>query len=1127
MTEDTSPNTATASLRMKKYGLRIALALLLIGVLGFLVVPPLVKWLLVDQLAAALHRPVSIESLRINPYTLSLQVDGLVIQEKGGGDKVAGFEQLFVNLESSSLFRLGPVISELKLVGPELSLVRLPDGRFNVSDLIDEFMARPASTEPTPRFSVNNIQITGGKVDFDDRMLGEKQQLSEVNVALPFVSSLPNSVEIFVEPAFSASLNGAPVAVQGRSKPFSATQESELAVDLREVQLAPYLDYLPLRLPIQLVSGAVDGELKLVFRRGEDDHPSLGLSGSATLRDLSVKDTAGAPLLSLKQLHVVLSRIDPLQRVFAIERVALEAPEIHARVSPQGTINWIDFFNQELAARSPPAAATVTAAEKPAAPVSWSLGEGRVSGGALRWLDESHGKPFNASIEGLDLGIRDVDGKGASPAKFELAMRFQGEPWIKGGTLAVTGGQLDLTKRRVLIDQLTSRGTQLLLRRAANGSIDFVQPPVLRAAAAAQKDPGAAWEITIARNHAEEIGLRFEDTAVSPPVTHTIDGLRFDGENLSTVAGSTAQLKTSFRLNRKGEVELAGSVRALPLDADLKLAVRTLELLPLQPYVTEHLNVELTRGLLSADGALQLRQTGSGRLDPAALAGGFSGELTVGDFQAVDKINSADLVKWKSLHLGTIDLRLQPASLAVGEVALSDFFARVIISREGKLNLLQIVRQDGPAQPEAVPAAPPVVAGEGKAVAPVGGAAKKPRMPINIARITLQGGDVRFSDNFIKPNYSAHLRKIGGTISGLSSAADSSAKLDLRGSYDNIAPLTVSGQLNPLSPDPRLDLQADVKGIEMTSLSPYSGKYAGYAIEKGKMSLFVKYRIENRQLTAENRVFLDQLTFGEPVASPDATKLPVTLAVALLKNRNGEIDINLPISGSLDDPQFSIGGLIVRVIVNVLMKAVTSPFALLGSIFGGGEELSTIDFAVGEARLTAEAEKRLDTLGKALIDRPALKLEIEGRADLQSDPEGLKRDRLQSKVRALKREDLTKKGIESGSLESVEVDAKEYPVLLERVYRAEKFPKPRNLIGMVKGLPVDEMEKLILANTVADEEELRDLADRRAKAVLDRLLAREVSAERLFLLPVKLVASDGKADVAAQARESRVALSLK
>jgi hypothetical protein len=201
----------------------------------------------------------------------------------------------------------------------------------------------------------------------------------------------------------------------------------------------------------------------------------------------------------------------------------------------------------------------------------------------------------------------------------------------------------------------------------------------------------------------------------------------------------------------------------------------------------------------------------------------------------------------------------------------------------------------------------------------------------------------------------------------------------------------VSGRVNPLSAKPYLDLQADIKGIEMTSLSPYSGKYAGYAIEKGKMSLFVKYKIENDQLTAENRVFLDQLVFGNPVDSPDATKLPVTLALALLKNRNGEIDINLPISGSLNDPEFSMGGLVVKVIVNLLVKAVTSPFALLGSVFGGGEELSNVDFEAGRARDHAEQRRqRLENLARALVDRPALRLDIEGRADPGNDPEGLR-----------------------------------------------------------------------------------------------------------------------------------------
>jgi len=323
-------------------------------------------------------------------------------------------------------------------------------------------------------------------------------------------------------------------------------------------------------------------------------------------------------------------------------------------------------------------------------------------------------------------------------------------------------------------------------------------------------------------------------------------------------------------------------------------------------------------------------------------------------------------------------------------------------------------------------------------------------------------------------------------------------------------------------------LQAEVKGIELTPFSSYSGKYAGYAIEKGKLSLFVKYKIENDQLTAENRVFLDQLTFGDPVESPDATKLPVKLAIALLQNRNGEIDINLPISGSLNDPQFSVGGLVVKVIVNLFVKAVTAPFALIGSMFGGdSEQLSNVEFDFGRAAITPDAQKRLENLAKALADRPALKLEIEGRVDLDLDREGLKSARIERKVRALKREDLTKNGVESGSAETLTVSAEEYPALLERVYKAEKFPKPRNMVGMVKGLPVEEMEKLILANSKVDDEDLRDLGDRRSKAVQEWLVEHGVSAEQVFLLPSKLGEETGKPAAENRLKSSRADFSLK
>ena len=1114
--------TALHSPKTRKYGLRVLFAFVFVGVVGFFVLPPLVKSVLLDQLGKALHRPVAVQSVSINPYALSVNLVGFSILEPEGGELFASFDSLYLNLESSSIFRLGPVLGEVRLVDPKLRVVRLADNRYNFSDLLDEFMAKPKNDDPIPPFSVNNIQITGGVIEFEDRPLDEKHVISDINLTVPFISSMAYATESFVEPAFSALVNGAPLAIKGKSKPFAQSLESEIALDLTDLQLAKYFDYSPIKLPVKVLSGALDTNMKLVFRQEKDIPSTLLLSGDAAISSLKVDDLSGAPLLSIKRLELAIDSVDLLNRKFALDHLLLDSPEIHARVSRQGDINWIGFFRKELVAGKP----------ANSVPIEWLLDEAKVVGGALYWFDESHGRPFSASIKNVEIGLRKFGNKGVQPAEFDASWSLLAEEWLKIDSFALKGGKLDLAKRQVFVGNAQAKGVRSLIRRMADGKIDWLTPPALRIVEASQNETSVPWKVTVAKYVGEDIGLRFEDKAVSPAVTHNIDGLSFDAENLSTEQGQAAKLATYFKFNRRGEVAVDGTINPFPLAVNLNLDIKTLELLPLQPYFVEKLNIEVTKGLVTVNGNLQLRQDEAGKkADALALTGGFTGQATIGDFYAVDKLNSADFLHWKSLFFGKVDARMRPDSLAVGEIALSDFFARVIVSPEGKLNLLQIVRKDDAAPvavvPQSVTPAVPsaTVSAEGKAVASVV-ADKKPTMPIKIGKITLQGGQVRFSDNFVKPNYSANLKRIGGRISGLSTEPGTVASLEMRGSYDNVAPLNITAQINPLSAKPYLDLQADIKGIELTSFSSYSGKYAGYMIEKGKLSLFVKYKIENAQLTAENRVFIDQLTFGDSVESPDATKLPVSLAVALLKNRNGEIDLNLPISGSLDDPQFSIGGLVVKVIVNLFVKAVTSPFALIGSMFGGGEELSNVEFDYGRAAITPAAEKRIENLAKALIDRPSLKLEIEGRVDPDHDREGLKSARIDRKVRTLKREDLTKNGVESESAETVKVSDEEYPALLERVYKAEKFPKPRNMIGLVKSLPVAEMEKLILANSIVDDDDLRGLGDRRAKAVRDWLLAHDVPADRVFLLPTRL-GEDAKPGADEKAKSSRVDFTLK
>ena len=1139
--------TVLHSPKTRKYGLRFLVAFVLVGVVGFFVLPPLLKSVLLDQLSEALHRPVALKSVSINPYALSVTLEGFSVQEPEGGEQFVGFDSLYLNLEAASIFRFAPVLREVRLVNPKIRVVRLSGNRYNFTDLLDEFLAKPENNDPTPSFSLNNIQVTGGNLEFDDRPVSEKHIVSDINLTVPFVSSMAYATESFVEPAFSAHVNGAPMHIKGKSKPFADSLESEIALDLADLQVAQYFDYSPIKLPIKVLSGALDTNIKLVFRQEKEVPSTLILSGGAVLGGLKVDDLSGAPLLAFKKVELAIGSADLLNRKFVVDRFAVDSPEIYARVSRQGDINWLEYFRKELA-DSKQAASTAKKPEVSAA-IEWSLGEASVADGAVHWLDESHGKPLNASMEAIELGLSNLTNKAGQTAAFDVSWRLLAQEWLKVDHFAVKGGLLDLAKREVSVKEVLAKGAQSLFRRNADGRIDWLQTPALRIVEASQNDASVPWKLSVGKFVGDEIGLRFEDKAVSPAAIQTIDGLGFVAENLSTETGQTAKLAAHFKVNRRGEVAVGGTIAPFPLAANLDLDIKTLELLPLQPYFAEKLNIAVTKGVVTVGGNLQLSQEKPSKANKAGkpgkvdgshgLTGGFTGQVTIGDFYAVDKLNSADFLHWKSLFFGKVDARMGPDSLAVGEIALSDFFARVIISPEGKLNLLQIVRKDdapplavvplladqavkAKAVPEKTVATAPA---EGTALAPVVPQGK-PTMPIKIGKITLQGGNVRFSDNFVKPNYTANLKRVVGRVSGLSSEPGTVANLELRGNYDNVSPLNVTAQINPLSANPYLDLQAEVKGIELTSFSSYSGKYAGYMIEKGKLSLFVKYKIENSQLAAENRVFIDQLTFGDRVDSPDATGLPVSLAVALLKNRNGEIDLNLPISGSLNDPQFSIGGLVVKVIVNLFVKAVTSPFALIGSLFGGGEELSNVEFDYGRAAIGPEAEKRLDSLSRALIDRPSLNLEVEGRVDFEHDREGLKKARIDRKVRALKREDLTKKGVESEDAEKVVVSDEEYPVLLERVYKAEKFPKPRNMIGLVKSLPVDEMEKLIVTNSVVDDEDLLALGERRAKAVRDWMVAHQVPVERVFLLPTKL-GEDAKPGSEQKLKSSRVDFTLK
>ena len=380
---------------------------------------------------------------------------------------------------------------------------------------------------------------------------------------------------------------------------------------------------------------------------------------------------------------------------------------------------------------------------------------------------------------------------------------------------------------------------------------------------------------------------------------------------------------------------------------------------------------------------------------------------------------------------------------------------------------------------------------------------------VELGKITLKGGKVDYTDNFIKPNYTANLTDMEGSVGAFGTKSTAPAPVTLDGKINGSSPINIDGSINPLVPTAYVDIKAKADAIELTGVSPYTVKYTGYPIIKGTLTVDVHYLLDAGKLTADNHIFIDQLTFGDHVESPDATNLPIRLAVSLLKNSKGQIDVRVPISGSLSDPQFSIGSIILGAFMNLIVKAATAPFSLIasafGSVTGGGgapQDLAYIEFVPGYSTLTPESQQKLDTVAKALADRTALKLNIEGRVDPKFDKEGYQEASLDHSIQVLRHKS------EGDSTDPKKaLSPADYNKYLAKAYSAGDFKKPRDAIGLAKTLPPDQMKKLIVENTPVSDQDMKNLADARANAVRAYLSSKQVDAARMFIIAPKMDAN--------------------
>jgi hypothetical protein len=619
-----------------------------------------------------------------------------------------------------------------------------------------------------------------------------------------------------------------------------------------------------------------------------------------------------------------------------------------------------------------------------------------------------------------------------------------------------------------------------------------------RSAALPQKQQAARnFSYRLKKVQIDKFNTTFTDKTLKDKPRFTLSNTSLSLSNLSGPRFTPAALRFASTFNKSTPLKASGDITPLPFRYKGKVTVGRLPLRDFEAYFPSNLNIFILGG--AADTSMNVDIA----LKDGKPVGSFKGSAGIRAFHAIDTTAEEDLLKWESLQLDDIQGSLEPFSLSLRQIALNGVYSRIIILKDGTLNLQNLVEK--PKRDTASPATPqPVAIKNIPPNAPVTADSQKqatPRKQIKIETVTIQDGTIAFTDNHLPQKFATTFYNLGGRVSGLSSEDTKLADVDLRGTLENLSPLQITGQINPLREDLFVDLKVSFRDIELSPATPYFGTFLGYKVEKGKLSLDLKYHIEKNHLTSTNKIFIDQFTFGDKVVSDKATSLPVKLGLALLKDSKGEIHLDVPVTGRTDDPKLSIWNLVVQVLQNLLVKAVTSPFSLLSSMFGGGEDFSSIQFSHGTSRLLPQEEQKLNALSKALLDRPALKMELKGYVDRKKDTEAYLRELLTAKLRTEKFLALSKAGTlkEGEKADTIQVLPEEQARYLAAVYKKEKFPKPRNAFGLVKSLPPDEMRKLIVTNTVVGEAELQTLARERVVAVMTYLVKQgNIPADRIF-----------------------------
>lgn len=1013
-------------------------------IFGFFLVNPLAQKLLPWVGEEKLASKLSAEEVKFNPLTLEATVRGLRLAEPNGAP-LAGFERLYVNMGTTGLFRFAWRIQDIQLDKPSASFEVRPGGKLNWQAMLDKLNEDKSPPSDTmPRVLIDHIRIADGDIDYTDaNRTGPafKVSLQPLGIEFDGLSTLPEDRGDYLIAARLPEHGG---TLKWKGDVGLNPLASKGQVGLEGVRITKLLHAIKsprkFDIPTGMLAAGLNYQFALVRDKAGQDVPWVRVSGAnLVVQQLAVtpKD-GGEPVLKLAEARIGNANLDLAKRSVDVANVSLSGGALAATRAANGTLDWQTLFAMQGASAAAPEQAV--APDKPVeGGGGWKIAvrEIRLADWAARFTDQGFATPLSVSAEGFGLTAALAGEVGATQAIVVGPVHAAlGPVRVQSGTrevaslarAALINANLKLADNQLDVEAVELNGARTEVRLDKDRVLNWTEilKPAPGAAAAAPARPEAAtadpaFALNLARFTLDGIEVGIVDASPAKPVQLDMTKGRVALRDLSLDLNKPVPVEAGFALKQGGNFSARGSVVPGKSQGRVDLRLAALSLKPFAPYVNQFARLELQSGAASTRGRLVFAQgQGSMKLD-------FDGSFAVDDLAIIEEDTSEAFLGWKKLSSDSLDLSLGPDRLRMNELVAQNLFGKVIIFEDKSINLTRVLRSSTPAAQAAEADAKPAPTSAAEVQPPA------PAFPIAVERVRIVDANAEFADFSLTPQFGTRMHGLSGVVTGLSTDTKTTAQVELDGKVDDYGSARVRGTVQPFRATEFTDLTLAFRNLEMANLTPYSGKFAGRRIDSGKLSVDLEYKIKQRQLAGENKFIVNKLRLGERVDSPDAMNLPLDLAIALLEDSNGIIDLDLPVSGSLDDPQFSYGKIIWKAIVNVLTKLVTAPFRALGKLLGvSSEKLEAVDFDPGSSALLPPEQEKLKTLAEALAKRPALTLTLEPGYDPEADRRALQ-------VLAMRREALAVAGIKLAAGEApgpVDVNHYKIQTWLEDRYKA-------------------------------------------------------------------------------------------